>query len=135
MTRRSECNSVFITKSLHQANSDFNTQMSSLEKKFTLLWVHVIKGPTDVTPEHKFHPSRRWRFDFAHIPTKTAIELEGGIWSQGRHTRGSGFRSDCEKYNEATRLGWRVFRLTGDMVNTEELNSIATFIRQQPIKN
>ena len=66
--------------------------------------------------EHRFHPSRRWRFDFAYPDEKIAIEIEGGVWIGGRHTRGSGFTSDCEKYNEAARLGWRVFRLTGEMI-------------------
>lgn len=108
---------------------------SSLEKKFTFIWIHAIKGPTDVVVEHKFHPSRKWKFDFAHIPSKTAIEVEGGIYTGGRHTRGSGYEKDCEKYNEATRLGWKVFRLTSKMVNSKELETIAAFIKQQPILN
>lgn len=107
----------------------------SLERKFTFLWVHAIKGPTDVTVEHKFHPARRWKFDFAHIPTKVAIEIEGGIWSGGRHTRGKGFEGDCEKYLEAGLMGWRVFRLTSKMVNATELERIASFIKQQPVLN
>jgi len=41
-----------------------------------------------------------------------AIEIEGGIWSRGRHTRGKGYHQDCEKYNEATILGWRILRFT-----------------------
>lgn len=109
--------------------------MSPLEKKFTFLWIHGIKGPTDVVVEHKFHPSRKWKFDFAHPPTKTAIEIEGGIWTGGRHTRGKGFEGDCEKYNEATLLGWRVFRLTSKTITAKELEKIASFIKQQPILN
>ena len=109
--------------------------MSHLEKKFTWLWVHVIKGPTDVTLEHKFHPSRKWRFDFAHIPTKTAIEIEGGVGKMGRHQRPAGFREDCAKYFEAGLLGWRVFRLPANMVNASTLEQIAAFIKQQPIRN
>ena len=42
------------------------------------------------------------------------FELEGGTWTGGRHTRGTGFRDDCEKYNAAGAFGWRVFRLTGE---------------------
>lgn len=67
--------------------------------------------------EHRFHPSRMWRFDFAWPDRKIAVECEGGIWNQGAHTRGKHFTSDCEKYNAAVLLGWRVLRFTGDMVN------------------
>ena len=38
--------------------------------------------------------------------------MEGGSSVAGRHTQGEGFRKDCEKYNEATVLGWRVLRVT-----------------------
>ncbi|MGN6555625.1 MAG: hypothetical protein ACTHLW_18105 [Verrucomicrobiota bacterium] len=108
---------------------------SPLERKFALLWVHAIKGPTDVLTEHRFHPTRRWKFDYAHPPTKVAVEIEGGIWSGGRHTRGDGFQEDCDKYNTATLMGWRVFRLTSKMVNAAELEKIANFIRQQSARN
>lgn len=64
--------------------------------------------------EHKFHPDRRWRFDYAIPEYKIALEVEGGVWTQGRHTRSQGFLGDMEKYNTATLMGWRVFRCTPD---------------------
>ena len=64
------------------------------------------------TREHKFHPVRRWRFDFAWPELKIAVEVEGGVWAGGRHTRGSGFSADAEKYNCAARMGWLVLRYT-----------------------
>ena len=70
----------------------------------------------EVEQEYMFHPTRRWRFDFAFQTVKIAAEIEGGTWSGGRHTRGGGFREDCIKYNEAVLLGWKVYRFTGDMV-------------------
>ena len=60
--------------------------------------------------EYRFHPERKWRFDFANPHMKVAVEIEGGAFSGGRHTRGAGFVADCEKYNQATVLGWRVLR-------------------------
>lgn len=66
--------------------------------------------------EFKFHPDRRWRFDFAYLEIKLAIEVEGGTWSGGRHTRAYGFEGDCVKYNEALLAGWRVLRFTSKMV-------------------
>lgn len=69
------------------------------------------------TEEHKFDPKRRWRFDYAQIDLKIAIEIEGGVWINGRHTRGSGYLSDMEKYNAAQILGWRVFRFPPQFVD------------------
>lgn len=68
--------------------------------------------------EYKFHPVRRWRFDYAIPSHKVAIEVEGGVWTQGRHTRPRGFIGDMEKYNTATALGWRVLRVTPDTLTT-----------------
>lgn len=62
--------------------------------------------------EHRFHPVRRWRFDYAWLVEKVALEVEGGVWTGGRHTRGAGFLGDMEKYNAATVAGWRVVRVT-----------------------
>ena len=66
--------------------------------------------------EHRFHPTRKWRFDFAFIGPQVAVEVEGGIWiggskqGQGSHARPIHFVKDMEKYNQAARLGWRVLR-------------------------
>lgn len=96
---------------------------SKLESKFALLW-RALNGPPLVR-EHAFHPLRKWRFDFAHLESKTAIEIEGGVWSGGRHTRGTGYIKDCEKYNAATLLGWRVFRLPGPLIDQPNVSAIA----------
>lgn len=62
--------------------------------------------------EYRFHPERKWRFDFAFPDVQVAVECEGGIFVKGAHTRGAHFRSDCEKYNAAVELGWAVLRYT-----------------------
>lgn len=62
--------------------------------------------------EFYFHPKRRWRFDYACPELKIALEVEGGVWTGGRHTRGLGFLKDMEKYNTATTMGWRILRCT-----------------------
>jgi len=66
--------------------------------------------------EVRFHPTRRWRFDLCWPARMVAVEVEGGTWVAGRHSRGKGMRSDAEKYNEAVLGGWRLLRVTSDMV-------------------
>jgi len=70
--------------------------------------------------EHRFAPPRRWRFDLFFYVEAVAVEVEGGVWTGGRHTRPSGFLKDIEKYNEATRLGFSVYRVTPSMIKSGE---------------
>lgn len=65
-------------------------------------------------PQYKFHPTRKFRFDFAILEHKIAIEYEGGTWSKSRHTSGAGYARDVEKYRLALLLGWKVLRYTVD---------------------
>lgn len=67
---------------------------------------------TECVMEYRFHTTRRWRFDYAIPKYKIAIEVEGGVWTGGRHTSSSGFLNDMEKYNTATSMGWSVLRCT-----------------------
>ena len=75
-----------------------------------------------LTPEreYRFAPTGRYRFDFAFPEAMIAVEIEGGTWSKGRHTRPKGFEEDCRKYNLAAIFGWRVLRFTSDMVYSAE---------------
>jgi len=59
---------------------------------------------------------RRFRFDWAWPEQKVALEMEGGVWTRGRHTRPQGYERDCEKYSLAAILGWRVIRVTPRML-------------------
>lgn len=95
---------------------------SHLESKFALIW-RSLNGPK-LEPEYRFDKVRKWRFDFAHPDTKIAIEIEGGVWNAGRHTRGLGFCRDCEKRNAATHAGWRVFNLPAPMLTVEHIQPI-----------
>lgn len=69
------------------------------------------------TTEYRFHPVRKWRFDFCWPSQKVALEVEGGTYAAGRHTRGSGFEADCVKYCEAKVMGWTVLRVTKAHIN------------------
>lgn len=60
------------------------------------------------TPEHQFHATRKWRFDFAFLEHMVAVEVQGGIFTRGRHTRGPALKQEYEKLREAAALGWLV---------------------------
>lgn len=72
----------------------------------------LLKGLSLPMPESEFRfaPPRRWRFDYAWPEHRVALEVEGGVFQGGRHTRGAGFLKDMEKYNEAAAKGWTVLR-------------------------
>ena len=73
---------------------------------------------TECVKEYRFHPTRRWRFDYALPQHKVAVEVEGGVWTGGRHIRPKGFLGDVEKYNAAAVLGWKVLRVTPSQLMT-----------------
>ena len=78
---------------------------------------------------------RRWRFDFAWPDNRLAVEVEGGSATNGRHVRPKGFREDCEKYNAAVLLGWRVLRYTTAMVMKDTglvIDQIKTALHNKP---
>ncbi|MCX8494908.1 MAG: hypothetical protein ORN51_01840 [Akkermansiaceae bacterium] len=104
--------------------------LSRLESRFLLLW-RVAQGPP-LEREVQFHTSRRWRADFAHIESRTLIEIEGGIFipGGGRHNRGSGYAKDAEKYLEAVLAGWTVIRLTVHQLEIDFIERIVTLLQQ-----
>ena len=106
-------------KSLQQKKS-YSWKRSKLElKAATALEKAGIKNFEE---EYRFC-ERRWRFDFAFVEEKIALEIEGGIWkgSVGGHTSGTGYTKDCEKYNTATGMGWRVLRVVSSQIKSGEM--------------
>ena len=66
--------------------------------------------------EYCFHPPRKWRIDYAFLEQKIAVEIDGGAFIKGRHTRGVGFIKDMEKHNQLVLDGWMLLRFTPDQV-------------------
>lgn len=84
------------------------------------------------TLEHRFAKPRRWAFDYAWPEHLVALEVEGGVWTRGRHTRGSGYIKDMEKYSEAAARGWRLVRVTPQQLpRAETLDLIRRCLTQQ----
>lgn len=91
---------------------------SELEDAFA--WYLKVSGVA--TPERQYHfkaPGHRqpYRLDFAWPDRLIAIEVDGGSYSGGRHTRGSGFETDCVRGFEAAIAGWRIGHVTGKMID------------------
>jgi len=66
--------------------------------------------------ELRFCPERRWRADFAFVEEKVLVEVQGGIWTGGRHGRGAGIENDYEKWANAACLGWTVVPVSTSQV-------------------
>ena len=84
------------------------SQKETLENRFLATWVSEF--PDLPVPERQvhFHDKRRWRFDFAWVEDKLAVEIQGGTWIKGGHNSGYGVTADYEKLRVAQRMGWRV---------------------------
>jgi very-short-patch-repair endonuclease len=81
--------------------------MTPLQDKFFLAALTQAGIPAPVA-EYKFHPIRRWRFDFCWLDQKLALEIQGGIFNNGRHSRGAAMIKEWEKLNTAAGMGYRL---------------------------
>ena len=82
-------------------------------------------GGPPLVAEYRFHPTRKWQFDFAMPEKKIAIEIEG----KG-HAKWNRYHGDVEKYNDAARLGWRVFRVTFRHVADDDVALLESIIEE-----
>ncbi len=80
--------------------------------KFDLSQFWKLFNIPEPAKEYKFHPTRRWKFDFAWPDKKIGCEVDGGLWTFGRHNRPVTMIKDNEKFNNAALLGWRIFKFT-----------------------
>lgn len=91
---------------------------SSRELQFMRLW-QMCPATKDFPPpvtQFRFHPTRRWLFDFAWPAGDggVSVEVQGGTWARGKsgHTSGTGVQRDNEKSNAAALLGWTTLKYT-----------------------
>lgn len=96
--------------------------------KHPIIEAIIKKHFPDYTAEYKFHPARKWRADYAIPSESLLIEIEGGVWTRGRHTRGKGYIKDLEKYNAAVLLGYLLLRYTPQQ--TAELDRDLTTLKK-----
>jgi hypothetical protein len=103
--------------------------LSALENQFLSLWlahcpsITLEREYSDIEAWERDYQqryakskrSKRYRLDFAHPFSRTGIEIQGGVYSRGRHVTGSGYERDCKKYNLAYTSGWTIFLLSSAM--------------------
>jgi len=100
-----------------------------------MLALHLRAAGIHAIPEFQFHPTRKFRADFALPESMLLIEVDGGnrmakiingkAIAVGRHTQDA----DLEKLNEAAILGWRVMRFSPAMVKSgKALQTIERFL-------
>jgi len=98
-----------------------------------LLFDIIALGWPEPAREHYFHPIRKWRLDLAWVDIKLGVECHGGVYSQGRHTRGSGYIKDREKMNSAAELGWQVIEVCCPMDLGKAIDWIETALRNKGV--
>lgn len=103
-----------------------STNRPDLEGQWLSLW--SMLGHPEPGRQHHFHPVRKWAFDFAWPGSKVAVEIQGGIWSNGGHTRGAQYAKDREKMFSAGELGWLVYEVT-NVKDARLMDRIAAQIR------
>ncbi len=91
----------------HTRRRNTNTQ-----EKFLLGAILRERYDKDVRTEFRFCPTRRFRADWYIAKLNLLIEYEGIFGGKSRHTNVAGYSSDCEKYNLAQIMGFRVLRYT-----------------------
>ena len=120
---------------------------SNLERSFMTNW-RRLGGSHDPVEQYKFarvaigdnpyppaNPRFRerlakaglhdWVLDFAWPASLVAVETNGAVWTNGRHTRGKGFSDDRDKMNSAQLLGWIVLEFTTTMLKDDPERCIA----------
>ncbi|NRA60837.1 MAG: hypothetical protein HRU25_07970 [Psychrobium sp.] len=118
-------------KDYHALRAMEKSKRSSRSKKQAKILKYEVDALLREFPWHeeevRFHDKRRWRFDYAWPDSFVALEIHGGVFSKGRHTRGKGFTEDRVKMNSAQLLGWIVIEATTDQVKQ---GLMVTWLRQ-----
>lgn len=79
-------------------------------------WCHLIQN-------------RRFESDF-FLPPTLVVEIEGGVWINGRHNRPGGFISDVEKYNLYTANGLQLLRFTGKDLSAANIEATIKIVTE-----
>lgn len=106
-------------------------QLPAPEREYRFA-MHHVGGGDGIRARLKQAGLKDWRFDFAWPAQKLAVEVEGGAFVGGRHTRGTGFREDLLKYHHAMVMGWNIYRCEGWLIQHGHVMDFLTrFLKQE----
>ena len=106
----------------------------SKANKYAMFHLLLRQLSTAWIAEHRFHPVRRWLFDFARPDIRLAIEIDGGLFVGGRHSRGAGQIKDMEKGNHAVALGWQTLHFPPEQVKNGEAYRFVHYVHHRKIE-
>lgn len=89
-------------------------------KAIFLHQIAALRLPEPV-PEHRFTEHRNWRFDWAYLDQRIAIEYQGGNFGyngtgRGGHASVAGLARDYEKITAASLHGWMLILIDAQTV-------------------
>lgn len=100
---------------------------SHLEQKFDDLWTELYPD-IDLEAEVRIIPNRRFRHDYIHKKSKVAIEINGGTYIRGRHTRGKALENEYTKVMLAAKQGYLTLFLSANQITEDYLKEIKQII-------
>lgn len=105
--------------------AEAKAKREKLERAFELQ-LRAVK--INYQTQFKWNSGRKWRADFYVWPgpgdrtgIEILVEIQGGTWQQGRHTRGRGYQEDCAKLAEAQLAHYTIFFGTAKHIKSGEL--------------
>ena len=101
----------------------------NFKRQFEAVWQRC--GGPELEAEYQFYSERGWRADYKVAGKMILIELDGGVWTEGRHTRGGGFISDCMKINTAELMGFHVIRIPTGFATDNYVSEIIERIKEK----
>lgn len=97
--------------------------MPALNLEFSKLWELFGNGQR-LEAEFPMLPDRHFRADFAHVATKTAVELVGGVHQAHRDK----WERDLERGNALALAGWRVVQISAAVLHRDPVGAVKLVI-------
>jgi len=115
----------------HRRKTEPVERMTSLEKRFLLLWEAVGGNQLDWLFGQKIFAERpRMHVDFYNAEWRIAVEIDGGQWQISGHSSGKGLQRDAVKLALCNRIGVKLYRFPTSMVCFEEVEKLYKEINQ-----